>query len=208
LPIRNGYQKIKNGDTIECFVVGYKIKQEVIQGNNIINFILEKEIAVDSFSSVHSTYTKHIIDEAIADRELEKERKKKEEEHKKGYETEDYNKIITFVCIPPEYPGGHDAVERYVLRNITIPDTLHSTFYPKSDGNFRGTMKIGLTINTQGNVANVKIIKGVDKLLDAEVMRVLNDMRSWKPAIQNGKNIEYYKEFVFQFDIQIRYPVH
>jgi hypothetical protein len=205
--------KIKNGDTLVCSAVGYKKKYEAIQGNNSINFILEKQYPVDTVLIVASSYSTHIVDEQVYDKKEEKERKELLERIKKGEESaeEEYSRPFTSKLeIDAEFPGGDALAVRYIMRNIKIPDTLHSAFYPINPGSneeFTGSMKVGFTVNKSGKAAKVTIIKGLDKLLDAEVVRVISTMPEWKPAIQNSIKVDFYREFVLNFRIGIKRTV-
>jgi hypothetical protein len=210
LPLRLYTQRIKNGDTLVCSAVGYKKKHEAIQGNNSINFILEKQHPVDTVLIAVSSNANHIVDEQVYDKKEEKERKELLERIKKGEASgeEEYSRpFTTKLEINAEFPGGDAGAVRYIMRNIKIPDTLHSAFYPirpSSNEEFTGSMKVGFTVNKSGKAVKVTIIKGLDKLLDAEVVRVISTMPEWKPAVQNRITVDFYREFVLNFRIGIK----
>ena len=44
-------------------------------------------------------------------------------------------------------------------------------------------------VDKQGNVTNVKIVRGVDKNLDAEAKRVVSSLPKYKPGKQRGKPV-------------------
>lgn len=189
---------VKNYDTLLCTRVGFKPRKEIIQNNNIVNFILEKDIQSDTIFS--SCSVEEIIngEAVIGKQKLEA----LEEMKKKGMDVEDYNKVFTAVEIHASYPGGNDAVRRYFQKNISEIkiNSIHSTYSILVDENHESQLlviKIGCTIAKDGKVANVSILKGIDKILDSSIANVFEKMPAWKPAIQNGKEIEEYKEFVF-----------
>ena len=44
-------------------------------------------------------------------------------------------------------------------------------------------------MDKQGKVTNVKIVRGVDKNLDAEALRVVSMLPKYKPGKQRGKSV-------------------
>src|SRR5258708_2682142 len=56
----------------------------------------------------------------------------------------------------------------------------------------KGEVLVEFTINIQGRVENVKVIKSRDPLLDQEAVRVIQRSPRWKPAMQNGKKVPVY----------------
>ncbi len=45
-------------------------------------------------------------------------------------------------------------------------------------------------INKKGEIKNIKVIRSVDKLLDAEVVRVVKSSPKWTPGRQRGKDVQ------------------
>ena len=48
---------------------------------------------------------------------------------------------------------------------------------------------VSFIVNKQGTVTNVKIVRGVDKNLDAEALRVVSLLPKYKPGKQRGKAV-------------------
>ena len=44
-------------------------------------------------------------------------------------------------------------------------------------------------VNKKGEVKDVKVLRGVNKWLDAEAVRVVKAMPNWKPGLQHGKPV-------------------
>ena len=57
-------------------------------------------------------------------------------------------------------------------------------------------------MNTQGNVENIQIEKGVSKELDAEVTRVVSTMSKWTPGKENGKDVAMNVTLPFIFKLK------
>lgn len=79
----------------------------------------------------------------------------------------------------PEFDGGHNALVSYLISNIHYPDEAKKN-------NITGTVIVTFIVEKTGKINHVKILKGVDPLLDAEALRVVSTMPNWKP----GRNDE------------------
>jgi len=88
--------------------------------------------------------------------------------------------IYTIVEEMPTFPGGDNARQRFLGSNI---------FYPVAATTYRiqGTVYIQFVIDTDGNVTNVKILRGIGGGCDEEAVRVVKLMPKWIPGKQNGK---------------------
>jgi protein TonB len=82
---------------------------------------------------------------------------------------------------PPEFPGGKEALMRFLKNNLVIPDELQA--------GDKKTVEIRFKVDADGQVADLQIIKSSGVLFDREVLRVCKKMPRWKPAVQNGGNI-------------------
>ncbi len=52
-----------------------------------------------------------------------------------------------------------------------------------------------------GEITNVKLIKGVNELLDNEALRVVKMMPAWKPGVQRGKPVRVQFNMPIQFNL-------
>ena len=50
-------------------------------------------------------------------------------------------------------------------------------------------MYISFIVDKTGSVTNVKVVRGVDKNLDAEAVRVIKSLPKYKPGKQRGKAV-------------------
>lgn len=84
-----------------------------------------------------------------------------------------------------EFPGGNDRIQRYIAEKVIYP--------PKAiDMNISGRVKVEFTITTAGAVSNVRVAQSVHRLLDAEALRVIENMPQWKPATKDGEPVRMY----------------
>lgn len=85
--------------------------------------------------------------------------------------------------VPPEFPGGEDALLNYLVRNYKISKAA-------SKGGKGGRVYVEFVISETGKVEDVKVKRGVSPECDQEAIRVIQNMPNWKPGMQNGKPVK------------------
>jgi hypothetical protein len=98
---------------------------------------------------------------------------------------EDYNKAFTIVQIPAEFPGGIPAWSKYLERNL-------NRNLPKSKGAAPGkyTVNVSFKVDKNGGIYDVKAENDPGYGTKEEAERVIKAGPSWKPAVQNGRNVD------------------
>jgi len=94
----------------------------------------------------------------------------------------DENSNIMVVEKMPEFPGGDLGLMNYISNNINYPKEAKNL-------NITGKVYVQFTVDTTGEVTNVKIARGVDQFLDDEAIRVVQSFPKFSPATQRGKPI-------------------
>lgn len=94
--------------------------------------------------------------------------------------------------IMPEFPGGEQALIKFILRNIHQPNDLQPGEKIK--------VLASLVVSKTGAIENVKIIGSGRADLDKEVLRVINKMPLWKPGMQNGQPVSVYFNLPVTFE--------
>ncbi|HUV01087.1 MAG TPA: M56 family metallopeptidase [Bacteroidales bacterium] len=83
----------------------------------------------------------------------------------------------------PEYQGGEAALLKYISENTSYPEIA------KTNGT-QGKVIVRFSVETDGKVNNVTILKGVDPELDKEAIRVVSTLPAFaKPGINDGKPV-------------------
>ncbi len=119
-------------------------------------------------------------------KEEKKEEKKKEEKKKEGKKKEKKKEkkeeILGNSEIMPQFKGGLEKLFEYLGNNIK---------YPKRDKNagIQGKVYITFVVDKKGRIKDVKILRGVSQLIDAEALRVVKAMPNWSPGIQAGNPV-------------------
>jgi len=82
----------------------------------------------------------------------------------------------------PEYPGGSSALLEFIKNNLRYPQAAVTD-------KIEGRVILRFVVNTKGMVEDVVVLKGVHPLLDAEAIRVVNQLSGWLPGAQGGKPV-------------------
>lgn len=79
----------------------------------------------------------------------------------------------------PSFPEGTGALEQYINRNIRYPQAA-------KDANIEGKVVVQFVVEKDGRVGEAKVVRGVDKNLDEEAIRVCKSLPKFNP----GKNAD------------------
>ena len=106
------------------------------------------------------------------------------------------NDTVFSICeVMPEYPGGAEAMMKYLSENIKYPEEA-------KDKGYCGRVFIQFVIEKDGSVSDVKVMRSIHPLLDNESVRVVKAMPKWKPGLQKGKpvRVNYILPINFKLD--------
>lgn len=90
--------------------------------------------------------------------------------------------VLMYVEQMPSFPGGDAAMLEYLKQSIVYPPDA-------VDNNIQGRVYLQMVVDKDGNVTDVKVVRGVHALLDKEATRVVKAMPKWTPGMQNGKAV-------------------
>jgi TonB family protein len=90
----------------------------------------------------------------------------------------------TFTCYTivesiPEFPGGDEARIEFLNKNLIYPDSARKH-------KIQGTVFVAFIIETDGEVSNLEILRGIGYGCDEEAIRVIKLMPKWKPSFQQS----------------------
>lgn len=95
---------------------------------------------------------------------------------------EEKEEPLTFVEQMPEFPGGIDAMMKYLGTNIKYPSIAQEM-------GISGKVVLQFVVDKHGKIGNIKVIRTLGAGCDEEAIRVVKSMPSWKPGRQNGKEV-------------------
>lgn len=103
--------------------------------------------------------------------------------------------VHTKVDVLPSYPGGNDEMYKFIGDNLVYPTKAQ---VEKKEGR----VTIRFIVRTNGDIEEVKVIKGIDPECDAEALRVVKNMPKWIPGKKDGKNVDTYYILPFLFRLK------
>tara|TARA_Y100001968_G_C19197644_1_gene638336 strand:- start:174 stop:827 length:654 start_codon:yes stop_codon:yes gene_type:complete len=123
-----------------------------------------------------------VEDDIEIEEELEIEDTESDEDEIIEIEEEDDEEFFMVVENMPEFPGGDLGLMKYIQKNVRYPAIA-------KEYNITGKVYVSFIVDKTGKVTNVKIVRGVDKNLDAEALRVVKSLPKYKPGMQRGKPV-------------------
>ena len=123
-----------------------------------------------------------IEDDEEIENEAEVEDTESDEDVEIEIEEEDDEEFFMVVENMPEFPGGDLGLMKYIQKNVKYPAIA-------KEYNITGKVYVSFIVDRSGSVTNVKIVRGVDKNLDTEAMRVVKSLPKYKPGKQRGKSV-------------------
>ncbi|MDU0370903.1 TonB family protein [Hymenobacter endophyticus] len=82
----------------------------------------------------------------------------------------------------PEFAGGQAALMKYLQRQLRYPSSALRA-------GVEGKVFISFTVNTDGTIQDVTVLKGLGYGTDEEASRVIRQMPAWKPGYQNHRAV-------------------
>ncbi len=124
-----------------------------------------------------------IEDDEEIENEVEVEDTESDEDVEIEIEEEDDEEFFMVVENMPEFPGGDLGLMKYIQKNVKYPPIA-------KEYNITGKVYVSFIVDKIGSVTNVKVVRGVDKNLDAEAVRVIKSLPKYKPGKQRGKAVK------------------
>jgi TonB family protein len=100
--------------------------------------------------------------------------------------------VYTVVEQMPAFPGGNEALVNFMVNNVKYPENARKN-------GIQGTVYVTFVVEKDGSISNARVLRGVDKELDEEAVRVVNAMPKWKPGKEKGKAVKV------QFNLPVAY---
>ena len=123
------------------------------------------------------------VQEQVIVKEPEPEVKPKEEE------------IFVAVEQQAEFPGGTAAMMKWLSNNVRYPESAQQN-------DIQGRVIVKFVVEKDGSIGHAEILKGVDRDLDREAIRVVKKMPRWQPGKNNGVAVRSYFNLPVVFRLQ------
>ncbi len=104
------------------------------------------------------------------------------------------DEIFVAVEQQAEFPGGLGELKKWLGRNLDYPETARMN-------EVQGRVIVRFVVEKDGSIGQATILKGVDKDLDREALRVVKKMPKWQPGKNNGVPVRSYFNLPVQFTL-------
>lgn len=90
--------------------------------------------------------------------------------------------VYNVVEVDPKFPGGIEALYKYLAENITYPQQA-------KDSGIQGRVYVTFVVEKDGSITGAKVLRGIGGGCDEEALRVVNAMPKWTPGKQLGEPV-------------------
>ena len=97
-------------------------------------------------------------------------------------EEEKVDEIFTIVEEPASFPGGIEAFYAYLNKELKYPRQAQRM-------GIEGRVFVQFVVERNGELTDVKVVKGIGAGCDEAAMEVLKNSPKWKPGKQRGKPV-------------------
>lgn len=103
--------------------------------------------------------------------------------------------IFTVVESEPEFPGGMEALYKYLAQNIKYPQLAR-------ENGITGKVYVTFVVEKDGSIANPRILRDIGGGCGAEAIRVVKAMPKWSPGKQRGKAVRVQFNLPVNFNLK------
>lgn len=107
-------------------------------------------------------------------------------------EEEEEEPVFVVVESMPEFPGGEVARLRYLSENLQYPTLAR-------EAGISGAVYVSFVVEKDGQISNIRILRGIGGGCDEEALRVVSEMPKWIPGRQRNIPVRV------QFNMPIRF---
>lgn len=131
------------------------------------------------------------------DKEIEIVRVERHDNVEVEEEEEEVETVEFFrVEVKPTFQGGDpNAFSKWVAQHLQYPEIA------KENG-IKGRVILQFTIGVDGKLTDIKVVRGVDKALDDEAVRVVKSSPKWTPGKQRDRAVKVTYTFPVIFELR------
>jgi len=90
--------------------------------------------------------------------------------------------VFQIVEVMPEFSGGEAAMYAFLRENMVYPTVAR-------ENGIAGKVFVRFTVQANGRVTDVRVVRGIGGGCDEESIRVVRSMPPWKPGVQSGRPV-------------------
>ena len=104
------------------------------------------------------------------------------------------DEIFDVVENAPMFPGGMEAWNSYLFKNLKYPTQARRM-------GIEGTVYVVFVVNTDGTVQDVELLRGIGGGCDEEALRVVKGAPKWSPGKQRGRPVRVRMRLPIKFKL-------
>ncbi|MES2809667.1 MAG: energy transducer TonB [Bacteroidota bacterium] len=105
------------------------------------------------------------------------------------------DEVYTFVDRQPSFPGGQDAFNKFVSKNIRNPEV-------ERIGGIAGKVVVDCIVEKNGTLTDLKVASGSTEAMRKEAIRLLNLSPKWRAGVWEGnKFVRVYHSITIDFSV-------
>ncbi|RTL58983.1 MAG: hypothetical protein EKK37_11750 [Sphingobacteriales bacterium] len=91
---------------------------------------------------------------------------------------------IDYADVPPTYPGGIEALQNFLHKNLRTPGEL--------EAGQEAAVKVKFVVSYDGEIYGYEVVQSAGDAFNGEVLRVLKKMPRWNPGKYKGRTVSVY----------------
>lgn len=103
--------------------------------------------------------------------------------------------VFTHAQVMPAYKGGMEGMVKTLKKNMRYPRSAQQM-------GKEGTVFIEFVVNDEGDIQDVKVIRGFDLDCDKEAVRMVEKLTEWTPGLQNKMVVNVKMVLPIKFQIE------
>ena len=148
-----------------------------IEINNNYNSI-DATINLSNFTSVNKDFIINQLTNGENDSISTTESDNTEEEEEEDNSIRDFASVE----VMPEFPGGLSAWGKYLQQNMKYPPIAR-------ENNLTGRVILSFVVQKNGDLSDIRVLRGIGGGCDEEAVRVLKTAPSWNPGMQDDRPV-------------------
>lgn len=162
----------------------------IVDADKVKNEVMDMDAQKED-NTARGVVTQEGSDDADKFKAVQEQVVVKEPEPEKPKEEE----IFVAVEQHAEFPGGQTALMKWLSNNVRYPESAQQN-------DIQGRVVVRFVVEKDGSIGAATIVKGVDKDLDREALRVVKKMPRWQPGKNNGVAVRSYFNLPVVFKLQ------
>lgn len=94
----------------------------------------------------------------------------------------------------PSFPGGKEAMDEFIAKTLVYPT-------PALENGVEGVVAVSFTVNEDGTIGSIKIVRMIDPDLEQEAIRIVKKMPEWIPAEEDGVAVASNAQIDINFEL-------